>query len=226
MSLIANAAASAGLPTLRFHVHGGHKTNANSQSGTGSTATGSSQAPATTQNLLNSLLNSLEQTVGTPAITTTSVTAASAAVTGTAGAASAAPGAPTASSRAQEIQGFMHSLFQALKADGLGSTAAPAGSPSPASSITAAGLQTLIQHVGASGSARGATADLSASFNHLIQGAGGSASAGSVAAGSSTASNQSSNAGLQDFLKNLLQNVQAKGGLSFSSLGTHINANI
>jgi hypothetical protein len=44
--------------------------------------------------------------------------------------------------------------------------------------------------------------------------------------GSSTASTQTSNAALQNFLSNLLQTVQSSGAHSLSSVGANVNTNV
>jgi hypothetical protein len=52
----------------------------------------------------------------------------------------------------------------------------------------------------------------------------GSAAVASISAGSS--SSGSSNSGLQTFLHNLLQNVQATGAQSLTSAGTNVNTHV
>jgi hypothetical protein len=113
----------------------------------------------------------------------------------------------------------------------------------------ASSLQTLIQQLSGGGSANPATANLTASFGNLLQGLSGVsagaasasgkasatdttsstyaalASASSGAAGTS-GSTGASNTSLQSFLNNLLHNIQNNGVQSFSSLGSHINANV
>ena len=138
--------------------------------------------------------------------------------------------AATAAGPAQEIQTFLHSLFQALKADGLGSSASTTGSTAAQSATGAvhyqgglvSSLQTLIQQLGSSGTSTPATATLNASFNSLMQGVNGNA----ATAGSSAASTQTSNAALQNFLSNLLQSVQSSGAHSLSSVGANVNTNV
>jgi hypothetical protein len=93
----------------------------------------------------------------------------------------------------------------------------------------ASSLQTLIQQLGSGGSTSTTAANLSSSFDKLVQGAGSSsalASAAGTSSGSSTASNQSSNAGLTNFLNNLLQTVQSNGGHSLSSVGATVDAKV
>ena len=256
MSLISTAAATAASPTLNLIPHG-HKKGGHAVKD--SAASSSTQAPATTQSLLSSLFDSIEQMLGisVTAPQTASTTAPAAAATTASGAVTAAAGAsatgagasvaatsPTtipsataaasaAPGSAQDVQGFLHSLFQALKADGLGAGAGTAAN-APATPAGAAGagagrydgslvssLQTLIQQVGSGAPATAATSNLSASFNALIQGAGGSAAA--AGAGGSGAASQAS---LQNFLSNLLQNVQSNGVHSISGVGGNVDAKV
>lgn len=248
MSLIATAAAaSAELPTIKFHGHG-HRKGGLLESSTNSSSTASTPNPATTQGLFSSLLQSLEQVTGVPVTTLASVlsgtTAASAATPASATTASTATTAPAATSTAsasvsptekEKVQGFLHQLFLALKADGLGSTAGAAGASTAAgTSTTAAGtaagvaqagsyegslassLQTLIQQLGSTGTASAATSNLSASFNSLVAGLGGTATSGASATNSS----------LQNFLSSLLQNVQTGAAHALSSVGANVNASV
>jgi hypothetical protein len=90
MSLISTATAAAASPTLNLITHGHKKGGHAVKDGTASSST---QGPATTQSLLSSLLDSIEQVIGISATAppTASATApAAAAVTAAAGAGAAA----------------------------------------------------------------------------------------------------------------------------------------
>jgi hypothetical protein len=123
----------------------------------------------------------------------------------------------------------MHTLFQALKQDGLatgtGAAVSASAAPSGAPSTAAAGqyqanlvssLQTLVAQVGSasaansatanSATANSATANLNAAYQNLV----GTAGAG----------------GLQTFLNNLLQNLQSGGVHSLSGVGNNVNASV
>jgi hypothetical protein len=78
----------------------------------------------------------------------------------------------------------------------------------------------LIHQVDSNGPATAATSNLSTSFNKLIQS--GSGGTGVADADSGTASQAS----LQNFLSNLLQNVQSNGVHSFSAMGANVNAKV
>lgn len=201
--------ASQALPTVNFHPHGHRKGAANDASSTSSTSgslggIGIGQLPVGASTpLFNSILQSLQQTVGAQATTASgTVTAAS----GTVAAATASSGANAASAAgtAANVQAFMHSLFQALKQDGPGTVS----------------LQHLIQQVSAGGTGAAATADLSTAYQNLVNGV-----AGSTAASTATTAG-SSTAGLQQFLGNLLGNLQRGGVGSVSSIGNNVNANV
>jgi hypothetical protein len=58
----------------------------------------------------------------------------------------------------------------------------------------------------------------------MVNGVSGSAAAASTSAGSS--SSGSSNSGLQSFLNNLLQKVQASGAQSLTSAGSNVNTHV
>ena len=134
MSMIATAAsASAASPIANMFVHG-HKKGMHAAINESSSS--SSQSPTSTQGLFSSLLQALEQVVGIPTSASTSPAAGTTAVTGTTGTAAASgaastattsANAATASNPAQELQSFMHMLFQSLKADGLGSSTTSTG---------------------------------------------------------------------------------------------------
>ena len=259
MSLIATAAsASAASPVANLFVHGHRK---GGHAAISESSRSLSQSPTSTQGLFSSLLQSLEQVIGITATTSTSAaagttaaagasaaagTTGAAATSGIASIATTSANAATAANPAQEIQSFLHSLFQALKADGLGSSARTTGATaaqSATSTATAAtgssassaatgavqyqgglvsSLQTLIQQLGSSGTSTPATANLSAAFNSLMQGANGNP----ATTGSSTASTQTSNAALQNFLSNLLQSAQSGGAHSLNSVGANVNTNV
>lgn len=198
------------------------------------------------QNLLSNALQALEQAIGTQsasaipsAVSPTSAGAltsigASAAATAPASAATALD----SSNVKQDLHAFLHSLFQALKQEGLGSgaggTTSTAGAAAGAASNTTAGsgsgvngigqyagglessLQTLIQQLGSNGTATPATAKLTTSFNHLVQGL--SASTATSGAGASTAE-------LKNFLSNFMQNLQHNGLQTPGLVGGNVNAN-
>jgi hypothetical protein len=268
MASIAISSSASTLPPVNFHGgHGhGHKKDVqpDALSTTNSSTTGSQVPVGAAQGLFANLLQTLQQAIGlptTPAITATAATtgtsatgtgtAASTAASTTAGTASAATAAaPTV---AQDLHGFLHSLFQVLKQDGLGSgtgtaaasastgtfgapagtgAAAVTGAPAVAGAgnyqgSLASSLQTLIQQVGSNGSTSPAIANLNTSFYSLLQGLGvNGASTTSTAAAGGTTPAQSSSASLQNFLNNLLQNLQANGLQSPKLTGSNVNANV
>jgi hypothetical protein len=250
MSMIATAAAASATPALNLVAHGHKKGGHGGKDGTASSST---QGPATTQSLLSSLFESIEQVIGVsltaPQRAASAVVPAAGAVTAAAGtgattaAASptATPGAGAAASAtpasAQDAQSFLHSLFQALKADGLGASAGASASASAANAAPgaatrgdaasgtgrydaslASSLQSLIHQIASNGPSSATTSNLSASFDTLIQGAHGSAA---VAGGGA-----SPPASLQEFLGNLLQSVQSKGIHSFTGIGANVDAKV
>jgi hypothetical protein len=79
--------------------------------------------------------------------------------------------------------------------------------------------------VGSGAAGNPATANLSAAFQNLVNGAV-SGTAATSATSAAASSNQSSNAGLQTFLNNLLQNLQSGGVHSLSGIGNNVNANV
>jgi hypothetical protein len=214
---IANAASNA-LPTVNFRPHGrgpGKKSSdmeSQSESAIGSVG----QMPVgASQPLLSNMMQSLQQVVGSQATGTTAA--------GTTAAAAPIAASPTV---AQDLSGFMHSLFQVLQqggsAGGAGTTAA---APSTGSASAAGGagqyqgslassLQTLIQQVGATGATTPAISNLESSFNSLMQGVG-----GGTASTASTAS-------LQSVLSNMLQNLQTNGLQMPNLSGSRVNARV
>jgi hypothetical protein len=219
----ATAAAASPLGSLFNH----SKRGVNSAS----PSAGGSAQPASTVSLFGSLLQSVEQVVGIPAaaapagISSTAAAGSTGATAGTS--ATAGTGAATAASPAQQVQSFLYSLFQALKA-GLGTpgAAGTAASGTATGSGSSAGqyagslassLQSLIQQLGSGGSASPQVANLESAFSGLIGASSGSA--GSTAAAAST-----SNASLQGLLTNLLQNVQSAGASSIPTVGSAVNA--
>jgi hypothetical protein len=129
---------------------------------------------------------------------------------------------------------ILQSLTQTVAAQTAVTAATPAGATTAAAGTTAAGsgqyqgnlvssLQSLVQQVGNSSSA--ATTNLSAAYRNLVNAAG-SGTAATSAASAGASSNQSSSAGLQNFLNNLLQNLQSGGVHSLSSIGNNVNANV
>ena len=249
MSSIAIAnAASTTLPTVNFRshgrAHGGRKLSSEMQSQSASSVGSVGQMPVgAAQGLLGNMLQSLQQAVGaqtsaataanstTAAIGTGAASTASTAGTGTSAATTAAsPGV------AQDLNGFLHSLFQVLRQEGAAGagaatpsagtgTAAPAAGVGQYQGSLASSLQTLIQQVGSNGSATPAIAKLESSFNTLAQGLSGNASStASTAVAGGTASTPSSTASLQNFLNNLLQNLQTSGLQTPNLSGSSVNA--
>ena len=229
---IANAASNA-LPTVNFRPHGrGHGKKSSDMESQSQSAIGSmGQMPVgASQPLLGSMLQSLQQVVGSQATATSSATGTTAASTTSA----AAPitESPTV---AQDLSGFMHSLFQVLQpgasAGGAGSTAA---APSTGSASAAGGagqyqgslassLQTLIQQVGSGGATTPAISNLESSFNSLMQGVGGGTASTAAAGGATSAS---STASLQSVLSNMLQNLQTSGLQMPNLSGSRVNARV
>jgi hypothetical protein len=218
------AATSALLTSPSFHGHGhrrgGHATSGSSTSTSASSSgSGSSigQLPVGVSTSLSSgLVQSFEQAIGSisSSVTGAGSTASTARQAAASGASS--PGIAATPGQGQELQAFQHSLVQALKQDGLSSN----GTGNIASS-----LQALIQQVGPNGKPTAATETLTSTFQNLVNGmSGGAAAAASNSAGSG--SNQSPNAGLQTFLNNLLQNVQAGGVQSLSAAGANVNTHV
>jgi hypothetical protein len=241
---IANAASNA-LPTVNFRPHGhGHGKKGSDMESQSESAVGSpGQMPVgASQPLLGSMLQSLQQVVGSQA---TGTTAASSAI-GTTAAGTTGAGAATAPiaespTVAQDLSAFMHSLFQVLQpgasAGGAGTTTA---APSTGSASTAGGagqyqgslassLQTLIQQVGSTSATTPAISNLESSFNSLMQGVGGgtastASTASTAAAGGATSA--SSTASLRSFLSNMLQNLQTNGLQMPNLSGSRVNARV
>src|ERR1700677_3910833 len=252
LSAIASAASNA-LPTVNFHPHGHRKgarpdtgstssTSATSSASSGTSAMSIGQLPVGASTpLFNNILQSLTQTVAAQTAVTAATPGGATAAAGTSGATPATSTTPATgtTSTAANVQAFMHSLFQALKQDGLGGSAnsgavsaATSAAGTTAAGTTAAGsgqyqgnlvssLQSLVQQVGNSSSA--ATTNLSAAYRNLVNAAG-SGTAATSAASAGASSNQSSSAGLQNFLNNLLQNLQSGGVHSLSSIGNNVKA--
>lgn len=241
LSAIASSLSSS-LPAVNFHPHGHRKgahidTNGSSSTLSTSSSSGSSgigllPVGATTP-LFTSVLQSLQRTVGAAASGASSGTTAVGAAT-SAGGSTAAGGTTALSNAPANIQAFMHSLFQALKQDGLGSSGAAAGSSASSTTAGAAAagatgtsyqsnlvssLNTLIQQLSSGSQPTSATATLSAAYQNLV---GGSTSAAAASAGA----NSAANGGLQTFLSNLLQNLQGNGVHALGSVGNSVNANV
>jgi hypothetical protein len=239
MSSITSAnAASNALPTVNFHPHGrGHgKKGSDMESQSVSSIGSVGQMPVgVSQGLLGNMLQSLQQTVGSQTTGTAATTAATGTTAAsTTGAGTAAAATPTV---AQDLSGFMHSLFQVLRQQGsAGGASTTAAAPSTGSASAAGGagqyqgslassLQTLIQQVGSTGSTTPAISNLESSFNTLMQGAGGGAATASTsAAGGTTAT--SSTASLQNFLTNVLHNLQTNGLQMPNLSGSRVNAKV
>ncbi len=113
-------------------------------------------------------------------------------------AASTGAAAPIATSPAvtQELSGFVHSLFQVLQQGG------SAGATTPAIS------------------------NLESSFNSLIQGVSGGTAPAASTAGAGGATSAASTASLQNFLNNVLQNLQANGSQIPNLSGSNVNARV
>jgi hypothetical protein len=220
------SAVSGLLNSPSFHGHG-HRRGAHATSSSSTTSNGNSigQLPVGASTaLFSGLVQSFEQAIGsqsTSAVTGAGATAApqaaSAGTTAASGSASTTQTAATAATpgQGQELQAFQHSLVQALKQDGLTSN----GMGNLVSS-----LQNLIQQVGPNCKPTAATETLASTFQNLVNGVSGGAAVASTAAGSS--SSGSSNSGLQSFLNNLLQHVQASGTSSLASAGGNVNAHV
>jgi hypothetical protein len=239
---------STALPAVNFHPHGHRKgahvdggSAASSTAGNGNTSSIGQLPVGASTALFGNLLRSLEQAVGAAASAVSPVGSAIATTAGaTAGASTSTAASVPTPGRKQEMQAFVHSLFQALKQDGLssggagGAPATPAVASVAASTATPASgqyqgslvssLQTLIQQLGSNGTATAATSTLSATFQNLIQGSNGGAATAPGA--SNAASNPSSSAALQNFLNGLLQNLQGNGVHALNGVGNNINAEV
>jgi hypothetical protein len=223
MSLSALSTASKVLPTVNFHPHGRHKGATPDASSTSSTSGASSgmtvgQLPVgAAAPLFGQVLRSLQQTVAAQAVTAPSGgTTAATAAAGAAGTTSIS----AANGSAASVQAFMHSLFQALKQDGLGTTGSGAAT-TPSSSHLLSSLQTLIQQVSAGAAGNAATANLSTAYQNLVNG-----TVTGTGAASTASTSASSTAGLQTFLGNLLVNIQSGGAHVLSGVGNHVNTNV
>jgi hypothetical protein len=217
------SAVSGLLTSPSFHGHGHRRgAHATSSSASSSSTTSSSnsigQLPVGASTaLFSGLVQSFEQAIGsqaTSAVTGAGATAATQAPSAgtTSGSASTTQTAGTAATpgQGQELQAFQHSLVQALKQDGLTSN----GTGNIVSS-----LQSLIQQLGPNGKPTAATETLTSTFQNLVNGVNGSA--GVAATSPASSSSGSSNSGLQSFLNNLLQNVQAS-----TSAGSNVNTHV
>ncbi len=213
------SAVSGLLTSPSFHGHGhrrgAHAASSSPSSNSITSNTGNSigQLPVGASTaLFSGLVQSFEQAIGSQA--TSAVTGAGAT------AAAQAPSTQTAGTaltpgQGQELQAFQHSLVQALKQDGLTSN----GTGNLVSS-----LQNLIQQVGPNGKPTAATETLTSTFQNLVNGVNGGAAVASTSSGSS--SSGTSNLGLQSFLNNLLQHVQASGASLLTSTGSNVNAHV
>jgi hypothetical protein len=237
---IANAASNA-LPTVNFRPHGrGHGKKGSDMESQSESSVGSvGQMPVgASQPLLSSMMQSLQQVVGSQA----TGTMANSSAAGTTAASTTAPAAaaPIAASPtvAQDLSGFMHSLFQALQpggsAGGAGTTAAapPTGSASAAGGVgqyqgsLASSLQTLIQQVGSGGATTPAISSLESSLNSLMQKVGGGTASIASTAAAGGATSASSTASLQSVLSNMLQNLQTNGLQMPNLSGSRVNARV
>ena len=213
------SAVSGLLSSSSLHGHGhrrGAHAPSSSTSSTSSTSTTSSgtssigQLPvAASSALFSGLVQSFEQAMGSTSASTATGVGATAATQAPSAGTAATPG------QGQELQAFQHSLVQALKQDGLTSN----GTGNVVSS-----LQNLIQQLSPSGKPTAATATLTSTFQNLVNGQSGGAAVASTSLASSPGG--ASKVGLQNFLNNLLQHVQASGAQSLTSAGTNVNAHV
>ena len=133
MSLSAiSSAPSTALPTVNFHPHGHRKgampDRSTTSSASAATSTSSSASGITigqmpigaSTPLFNNILQSLQQTVGAQVAVTAAPSAAPAVSTAAAAGSTVSTATGAATGTAANVQAFMHSLFQALKQDGLG----------------------------------------------------------------------------------------------------------
>jgi hypothetical protein len=178
--------------------------------------------------LFDNVLQSLQQTVGAqvaavsaaaPAGSAPAASGTATAAAGTAGSTSTT-GTPSATGtmRSENVQAFMHTLFQALNQNGL-----TAGTSSGGNLVSS--LQTLVQQVGSGAAATSATSNLNAAYQNLVN-ASGSVTAATSAGSAGASSHQSSNTGLQNFLNSLLQNFQSGGVHSLSAIGNSVNTTV
>jgi hypothetical protein len=207
------------------HSHGRHKgSRGGSTSSTTSGTSGIGQLPVgVSTSLFSNIVSSFQQGLASQS---SSAAGAAQAVGGTSAAGSSATGTTQLSpAQQQEAQAFTHSLFQALRQQGLGggengtpvlpSTAATSASGNYQGGLGSS-LQALIQQLGPDGKSTAATQTLTSTFQNLVSGATG------AAAGSS--SSDSTNASLRNFLGNLLQNVRSNGVQSIGLTGASLNA--
>src|SRR5271165_1904444 len=117
LGISTHAAQSAALQPVNFLGHSRRKPSVgDSASGAG----GIGQIPAGVgQNLLSNALQSLEQAIGSQSASAIPATGGASSAVG----AVSAAGATAASGVKQQLQTFLHSLFQTLRADGLASGA-------------------------------------------------------------------------------------------------------
>lgn len=270
---IGTSIASTGiLPQVTFGGSGHKKSGETNPGASGSSTIG--QIPVGTgQNLLESALQSLEQAIGAQngaSAASTASTASGTAGTSAVGAATAASTATSAQSGASvtsasttiagatpavalNLQGFLHSLFSALRADGAGADSSTTAAAATATGNTASGtsatgssatgssasqyqgslvssLQTLIQQLSGGAPSSPATANLSSSFNSLVQGLSANTAVAGTGSAAKTATSSSgttaSTAQLTNFLNGLLQKIQGNGSQAPSLLGSHVNANV
>jgi hypothetical protein len=158
MSISASAAAA--LQQVNFN---GHRRKSGGANASGAGSSIGALPVGAGQNLLSNAIQSLKQTVSAVA---TPGSASAVGATGAVGASGAtrtaqvgdAPGSSTIAPLTQDVQGFLHSLFAALKQDGLGS-AAPAG---PATPATATATASVAATLGTTGTAAAAGASATA----------------------------------------------------------------
>lgn len=145
--------------------------------------------------------------------------AAGTSTTSTSTGSGADPGSATSSIQ-QDMQQFMHSLFEAVKSENTSTGSASSGAADPKASF-ADGLSSLISQV-SSGSA---PADLQSAFSKLASDlqASGSSVTGAAAATSSSAG--SVQATLQAFLTNLQQDL-GYGSSNASTVGNLVTAQV
>jgi hypothetical protein len=207
-----------------IHGHGRHKgSRGTSASSTTSSTSSIGQLPVgVSTSLFSNLVSSFQQGLASQSSSTAGAVQA-AGGTSTSGSSATGTTQPTPAQQ-QEAQAFMHSLFQALKQDGLGGANGAPVLPSTATTAASGNyqgnlgtsLQALIQQLGPDGKSTAATQTLTSTFQNLVSGVTG------AAAGSSSSDSTSSS--LRNFLGNLLQNVQSNGVQSLGLAGASLNA--
>ncbi len=154
--------ANAVVPAALFHTHrgGAHAVKPDALTEAGAGQAGLLPVGAG-QTLLANLVQSLQQTVNASAVAGQAGGTGAASGTSSAGTVAGASGAATTSGTAQDLQAFLHALFQALRAEGTTGTTSAAAGPTP-------------------GAGAPATAQLTASYQQLQQDLGGAGNSASL----------------------------------------------